>query len=108
MKTLLDGTPGGTYTVRKVTGGREIRARLEAVGVMSGADITLLSGGEDGKRRVRAGQRETYLTDEECALIGIEKLFTREGDPVLLGGCCSGGLTSELWDRMNGGPESGE
>ncbi len=109
MKSLLEGTVGTTYTVKKVAGGRKVTSRLENMGVMSGVDITLLTDpAQGGMLQVRAGHRELELSAEDCGNIGITRLFRREGDPVLMSSCCSGGNTCELWDRINGDEKKNE
>lgn len=99
MKTLNELVPGTIVTVRKVTGGREIRTSLERLGIMAGSDLTILKTSEEGVL-VRTDRREVTLGPEEVEHIAIGAHFTRDGDPILLGGCCACGNTGDLLDRM--------
>lgn len=101
MKELKDVEIGSTVTVRKVTGKRTTQKELEALGIMSGSDLTLLEVAENGGAvRVNTGRREVLLSPEQAACIGVGEHFVRRGEPVLLCGCCATGNMTAMLERM--------
>ncbi|MCD8121475.1 MAG: ferrous iron transport protein A [Clostridiales bacterium] len=100
MKTLKDIAVGTTVTVRKVSGGREVRKKLERMGIMAGSDLTVLETGADGTQTVSGLRGQLRLDAQESAFIGVGEHFVRRDEPVLLGGCCAYGDTTEMLRRM--------
>lgn len=101
MKTMKDVACGSTITVRKVTGGRAVEKRLEELGIMGGTDLTLLEVLPEGALRVKRGCcRELVIDAADAERIVVGDQFKRNGDPVLVSGCCGGGDISALLERV--------
>ena len=74
---------------------------MEELGILRGSDLTLLEVTQpEGMLRVRTDRRELLLTPEDGALITVGAQFKREGDPVLMSGCCANGNTFAMMDRI--------
>ena len=99
MKNLKKLVPGTVITVKRVGGGYAARKELERSGILAGADLTILCVMDDSVT-VDAGKGPRQLTPEEEAAITYQEQFRRNGDPVLLGGCCAYGNTGDIIDRM--------
>ncbi|MCD8084445.1 MAG: ferrous iron transport protein A [Clostridiales bacterium] len=100
MKTLKETEIGTTVTVRKVTGDRATRKKLEKMGIMAGSDLTVLEKMPDGAMAVSALRGQLELEAGEAACIGVGEHFVRRDEPILLGGCCAYGDTTEMLRRM--------
>ena len=98
MMTLQEA-PCAVYTVKKINGSRDLKRRMENMGIAAGADVEVIEHTET-VCRIKTVKREIELSVEEAACIGVGEQFKRNGDPVLFS-CLSYGRAGDLWDRAN-------
>ena len=98
MMTLQEA-PCAVYTVKKINGSRDLKRRMENMGIAAGADVEVIEHTET-VCRIKTVKREIELSVEEAACISVGEQFKRNGDPVLFS-CCSYGRAGDLWDRAN-------
>ena len=99
MRDLKELEVGRIVTVTRVSGSRDQKKELERMGIMSGADLTML-GVTEGGVRVDTGRNEVELSTELADCIRFGAQFKREGDPMLIGGLCGGGNNSALFEQL--------
>ena len=93
MMTLQEA-PCAVYTVKKINGSRDLKRRMENMGIAAGADVEVIEHTET-VCRIKTVKREIELSIEEAACIGVGEQFKRNGDPVLFS-CCSYGRAGDL------------
>ena len=98
MKDFCTLLPNTIITVQRIAGGRDIKKSLETLGIMAGSDLTIVSL-NDGLVTVDAGRGPVELSQEQAGAISYTDQFKRNGDPVLLGGCCGSGPVTDLLER---------
>ena len=99
MRDLKELEIGRIVTVTRVSGSRDQKKELERMGIMSGADLTMLGVTECGLR-VDTGRHEVELSDELADCIRFSAQFKREGDPMLIGGLCAGGNNTAFFEQF--------
>ena len=99
MRDLKELEIGRIVTVTRVSGSRDQKKELERMGIMSGADLTML-GVTEGGVRVDTGRQEVELFNELADCIRFSAQFKREGDPMLIGGLCAGGNNTAFFERF--------
>ena len=99
MRDLKELEVNAVVTVTRVSGSREQKKELERLGIMSGADLTMLGVSDEGVL-VNNGRGEVMLSHELADCIRFGAQFKREGDPMLIGGLCGGGNNSALFETL--------
>ena len=100
MKRLADVEINETVTVRKIFGGRSNERLFENMGIMPGSDLKVMDK-DDGFIKVAYGNKTAEIALKDAEQIGVGEHFVRNGDPVLLGGCCGGGNCIDLMEKYS-------
>lgn len=74
---LTQAQPGDSYHVENVSGPEQQRLRLNELGIVSGADVSILSSPGKGALVIRIGGARVALTREMCEHIWVKRSLIR-------------------------------